>query len=92
MFKWLVLTYLGEGLPLRRHGMQRRNPFAQGIERSLGAVGKMEFAEDAADMVADGAFTERQPFSNLTIHQALRQQLQDFQFPFGQGIGRGGEC
>lgn len=35
-------------------------PFAQGVERCLGAVGKMQFAEDIADMRAHSPLADDQ--------------------------------
>lgn len=47
--------------------LQNRNPPAQGIERRLGPIGKLEFVENIADVGAYGALAYRQSLGNILI-------------------------
>lgn len=58
-----------------------------GPERRLGPIADLQFAEDLADMIADGAFAEVKSFGNFAIAMALADQLQDLAFAIAEGLG-----
>jgi hypothetical protein len=50
----------------------------------MGAVGNLELAEDAGDVIADRLWTEYQPTSDLGVTQAASDQPQNFALAIGQ--------
>src|SRR5438045_4151636 len=50
----------------------------------LGARGEAELAEDVADVGLDGGFGDDQPFGDLAVGPAARDQAGDFPFPCGE--------
>ena len=59
---------------------------AQGVEGSLGAVGKVELAEDVADVGADGAFADNKLVGDGDVGEATGDEPQDFDFTRGEGV------
>ena len=67
-----------------------------GVNGRLGAVGQVQFAEDAADVVLDGFLADVKGDGNLLVAHSLGNALENFPFPGskiffrGCGIIRGG--
>ena len=55
------------------------------------ARGDAEFAIDGAQVGIDGAWTDDQRISNLSIGESLCDQPQHLHLPLGQVVGKGGE-
>ncbi len=59
-------------------------PVAGGNQRGLGAVVGVEFAEDAANVVAHGFFGDVEPLGDLPVGETRREPLQDLSLAPGE--------
>jgi hypothetical protein len=57
--------------------MQRGDAFAQRIKGGLRAVRQVKFAENTADVIANGPLAKDEALGDLLICQPLRHQLQN---------------
>ena len=55
--------------------VQAGQPFAQRIQRRLGAVRQVQLAQDIADVRADRSFADEQPLPDLLVRQPPRHFL-----------------
>jgi len=60
-----------------------------GEDRSLGAVGRGGFDENAAHMVGRGVGADEQPFADLPVGQPVRDQAEHVDLSLCQAVGQG---
>lgn len=71
-----------------RDGRKAYYATLEGVNDRLGAIIQLQFIQDAANVVANGARAELQMSGDVLIRQALGQQLQDLSFTIGEERGR----
>ena len=59
------------------------NALLPGVDRCLGAVGQVQFAQDIADMSLNRIFANDQLRRDLIIVLPIRDQFENFHFPVG---------
>src|SRR5262249_56137333 len=78
----LLTTALGR---ITWHTFVVHNPLSPGVDRRLGPVGKMQLAQDVADMAFRRLFTDDQACRDFCITQSLADQSQHLDLALGQG-------